>query len=37
MPKDSIEYILIYKANNHGFPGARHTTMPTSCAGYAAA
>lgn len=32
MPKDSINYILVYKANNAGFPGSA-TTMPTSCAG----
>ncbi|MET1059025.1 MAG: TadE/TadG family type IV pilus assembly protein [Nocardioides sp.] len=36
MPKDTIDYILVYKANNKGFPGAAgNTTMPTSCAGYA--
>ena len=34
MPKDSIDYILIYKANDRGFPGANgSTTMPTSCGG----
>ena len=35
MPKDSIDYILVYKANDKGYPGADgNTTMPTSCAGY---
>lgn len=35
MPKDSIDYILIYKANDKGFPGANgSTTMPSSCSGY---
>lgn len=30
MPKSSIEYIMIYKANNVGFPGGtNNTTMPT--------
>jgi hypothetical protein len=34
MPKDSIEYILVYKANVQGFPGAAgNTTMPSSCNG----
>jgi hypothetical protein len=33
MPKDSIDYILVYQANAQGFPGANgSTTMPTSCA-----
>jgi hypothetical protein len=33
MNKDSINYILIYKANNKGYPGLDgSTTMPTSCA-----
>jgi hypothetical protein len=37
MNKDSIEYILVYKANNKGYPGADGvTTMPTSCTGIAA-
>lgn len=32
MPKDSIDYILVYKANDKGYPGANgSTTMPTSC------
>ncbi len=36
MPEDYIEYLLIYKANAKGFPGAEgNTTMPTSCAGTA--
>jgi hypothetical protein len=35
MPKDSIDYILVYKANDKGFPGANgNTTMPSSCSGY---
>ena len=35
MPVDQIEYLLVYKANPHGYPGAdSNTTMPTSCAGY---
>jgi hypothetical protein len=34
MPADSIDYILVYKANAQGFPGAAgNTTMPTSCSG----
>jgi hypothetical protein len=34
LPEDSIDYILVYKANTQGFPGADgNTTMPTSCAG----
>ena len=33
MPSDQINYILVYKANAQGFPGADgSTTMPTSCA-----
>lgn len=35
MPKASIDYILIYKANSDGFPGAL-TSMPTSCEGLSA-
>jgi hypothetical protein len=36
MPADSIDHILVYKANRQGFPGADgNTTMPTSCSGYA--
>jgi hypothetical protein len=36
MPVDQIQYILVYKANNQGYPGSDgNTTMPTSCAGYA--
>jgi hypothetical protein len=35
MPPDSIDYILVYKANAQGYPGANgNTTMPASCAGY---
>ena len=35
MNKDSIEYILVYKANSKGYPGTDgNTTMPASCAGY---
>ena len=35
MPVDQIKYILVYKANDRGFPGADGaTTMPTSCSGY---
>jgi hypothetical protein len=35
MPVDQIEYILVYKANDRGYPGADgQTTMPTSCSGY---
>lgn len=30
MPKNSIEYIWVYKANNSGYPGSS-TSMPTSC------
>ena len=34
MPADSIDYILVYKANPQGYPGAAgNTTMPTSCSG----
>jgi TadE-like protein len=30
-----INYILVYKANNQGYPGPDgNTTMPSSCAGY---
>lgn len=37
MPQDLIKYILIYKANKKGFPGAESTTtMPTSCSGITA-
>jgi hypothetical protein len=36
MPKDSIRYILVYKANSKGYPGAEsNTTVPTSCSGIA--
>ena len=32
MPEDYIDFLLIYKANAQGFPGANgNTTMPTSC------
>ncbi len=35
MPVDQIEYLLVYKANPSGFPGAdSNRTMPTSCSGY---
>jgi hypothetical protein len=37
MPKDSIDYIFVYKANNKGYPGADDTsTMPGSIAECAA-
>lgn len=33
MPVNSINYILVYKANAQGYPGADgNTTMPSSCA-----
>lgn len=32
MPKDSIDYILVYKANDGGYPGTE-TAMPSSCNG----
>ena len=33
MPKDSIDYILVFKANDRGYPGPNgSTTMPASCA-----
>ncbi len=36
MPPDSIEYILIYKANSKGYPGAEtNRDVPASCAGVA--
>jgi hypothetical protein len=35
MPVDQIQYLLVYKANANGYPGAdSNRTMPTSCAGY---
>jgi hypothetical protein len=35
MPVDQIQYLLVYKANASGFPGAdSNLTMPTSCAGF---
>ncbi len=35
MPVDQIQYLLVYKANAYGYPGAdSNRTMPTSCAGY---
>jgi len=34
LPARSIRYILVYKANAGGYPGAL-TSMPTSCAGIA--
>ena len=34
MPEDSINYILVYKANAEGYPGANgNETMPSTCAG----
>ena len=34
MNKDTIQYILVYKANDNGYPGNNgNTKMPTSCAG----
>ena len=34
MPPDYIEYILVYKSNSQGYPGAEgNTTMPSSCTG----
>lgn len=36
LSKDAIDYVLIYKANDQGYPGANGvTTMPTSCTGIA--
>ena len=32
MPVDQIQYLLVYKANAEGFPGAM-SSMPTSCDG----
>lgn len=32
MPKNSIDYILVFKANSNGYPGTL-TSMPTSCSG----
>ena len=38
MPKDSIDYIFVYKANDKGYPGANGaTTMPASITACAAA
>jgi Flp pilus assembly protein TadG len=35
MPADSIDHILVYKANAQGFPGSDgNTTMPASCSGF---
>jgi hypothetical protein len=35
MPVDQIKYILVYKANDKGYPGVDGaTTMPTTCSGY---
>ncbi|GAB3266723.1 TadE/TadG family type IV pilus assembly protein [Nocardioides dilutus] len=35
MPVDQIQYILVYKANDEGYPGSNgNTTMPTTCSGY---
>lgn len=37
MPKESIDYILVYKANDDGYPGsADEDTALTSCAGFPA-
>jgi hypothetical protein len=37
MPKDSIDYIFVYKANDKGYPGANGTTtMPSSISACAA-
>jgi hypothetical protein len=34
MPPDSIQYILVYKANAAGYPGADgNQTLPASCTG----
>jgi hypothetical protein len=34
MPVDQIQYLLVYKANAQGFPGADgNTTMPADCSG----
>lgn len=36
MPPNSINYILVYRANDKGFPGADGaTTMPSTCGGVA--
>lgn len=36
MPPNSINYILVYKANDKGYPGANgSTTMPSTCGGVA--
>jgi hypothetical protein len=36
MPVDQIQYILVYEANDLGYPGADGSrTMPSSCSGYA--
>lgn len=33
MPRSSIDYLLVYQANDKGYPGATgSTTMPASCA-----
>jgi hypothetical protein len=34
LPRDSVKYILIYKANDLGYPGAAsNTSLPTDCTG----
>ncbi len=34
LPRDSIDYILVYQANDKGYPGATgNQTLPTSCTG----
>jgi hypothetical protein len=32
LPKESIQYVMVYKANTNGFPGSL-SSMPSSCAG----
>lgn len=37
MPKDAIDYLLVYRANSAGYPGGEgNTRMPSSCAGIVA-
>ncbi|WP_051552240.1 TadE/TadG family type IV pilus assembly protein [Nocardioides sp. URHA0020] len=34
MPKSAIDYVLVFKANDKGYPGANgNSTMPSSCTG----
>ena len=36
MPIDQIEYLLVYKANSYGYPGAdNNQSMPVNCSGVA--